>query len=308
MNHRLVLFSLLALISAQASAAPRIAVLLKDRDLFWSAAQVGADEAGKAAGVELVIKAPTRPNSLGQQLTMLNALAKEPFDALVIAPLTSDDFREPLKPFLARGAKIVALDTDLPQDIPHVYLGYNQVAMAEAAARYFITLLQPGEKAALLRAISIEGMSVREKTFISTFKALRSDGPLFQDVLAGAEQQDDVQKCTVLLERHPDIRAVCTPFSASSIAMIKVIKSKQLAGKVLHVGFGTSLPGDVVDAIENGVMQGWIAQQPKLIGQKGVEIAVEIAGGKSAAATQDVPYFIVTKQNLHDPQIQAMRQ
>lgn len=302
--------SLLFLLSATAaSSAPvRIGVLLKDRDVFWSAAEKGATAAAEAGGATVIVKAPLVPNALNQQMAMLNALAKEPLDALVIAPLTTADFAGPLAPLAAKGVKIVALDTPLPPGVAQSFVGYNQSVMADAAAKFLAGLVGDNDKVALLRAYSIEGMSVREKTLIATFRAARPGATLFTDVVAGSEKQDDYAQSVRLLERHPDVRAVCTPFSAATLAMTKAIRAKGLAGKVRHVGFGTGLPAVVVEAVESGAMQGWVAQLPKLIGSRGVEVALELAQGKPVAATIDVPYFIVTKANLHEPQIQALRE
>jgi len=76
---------------------------------------------------------------------------------------------------------------------------------------------------------------------------------------------------------------------------------------VLHFGFGTGLPAEVVEAIENGVTQVWIAQQPKMFGVRGVEAAVALVAGKPVPPVIDVDYCVVTKENLHDPKIQALR-
>jgi ribose transport system substrate-binding protein len=302
-----VLLCCLPVVSAF-SAPARIGVLLKDRDVFWSAAERGAVSAAQAAGATVTVKAPLVPNALNQQLAMLAALAKEPLDALVIAPLTAADFAGPLAPLVAKGVKIVALDTPLPAGMAQAYVGYNQVVMAEAAAKHLAGLVGETDKVALLRAYSIEGMSVREKTLIAAFRAARPQAALFTDVVAGSEKQDDYAQSLLLLERHPDIRAVCTPFTAASLAMTRAIKAKGLGGKVLHVGFGTSLPTVVVEALESGVMQAWVAQQPKLIGSRGVEVALELTRGVAVAPTVDVPYFIVTKANLQEPRIQALRE
>lgn len=296
------------LVGQGVSAQTKIGVLLKDRDLFWTAAEKGVLNAAESARVEAVVKAPLVPNSLNQQLAMLNSLMKEPLDALVIAPLTSDDFTAPIQALRARGVKIVTLDTPLADGLADVHVGYNQVLMAEDAARFFATLVPDGEKAALLRANSIEGMSVREKTLIGTFRALRGQATLFVDIVAGAEKQDDYEKSVLLIERHGNIKAVCTPFTAASLAMIRAIHDQGVGGQILQVGFGTSLPDEVVEAVERGAMACWVAQQPRFIGSKGIEAAVDLLAGKSVPGNVDVPYFLVTKTNLHTPEIQAMRQ
>ncbi|ACB73456.1 periplasmic binding protein/LacI transcriptional regulator [Opitutus terrae PB90-1] len=304
---QLSLLMVAAFLARETVAAVKIGVLLKDRDLFWSAAEKGALDAARAAGAEVIVKAPLTPNSLSQQLAMLNALLKEPIDALVVAPLTPEDFRGPIEALRAKGVKIVALDTALPEGLADVFVGYNQVVMAEDAGRFLAELVPDGDRAALLRANSIEGMSVREKTLIATFRAARGQATLYTDVVAGSEKQDDYAKSVMLLERHPNVRAVCTPFSAASLAMIRALQDKGLAGKVLQVGFGSSLPDAVATAIENGSMAGWVAQQPRLIGSKGVEAAVQLLAGQTLPASLDVPYFLVTKANLNTAEVQAIR-
>ena len=289
-------------------ANPKVGVLLKDRDLFWAAVQDGVVEASQAAKLDPIIKAPLNANMLGQQLTLLSALEKEPsLDALVIGPLTIDDFKAPLASFVKRGVKIVALDTPLPAGIAHTFIGYNQKAMAEAAARYFASLIQDTDEVAMLRANSLETVSVREKSFLATFKELQPKATMHLDVMSGAKKGDDYDQSILLLASHPKIKAVLTPFSAGSMAMIKALNDKKLAGKVQQVGFGVGLPPAVVEAIEAGTLIGWVAQQPKLIGVRGIEAAADLIQNKPVPATIDVDYFIVTKANLNEPKIQELR-
>lgn len=302
------LFLLLGFSLAQGVAAPlKIGILLKDRNLFWAQAEKGAIAAAQAGGVELIIKAPSVPNSLTQQLTLLAALSTESLDALIVAPLSAPEFREPLAGFRAKGVKIVALDTNAPDDLAAVYIGYNQTTMAEAAARFIGQIAPADAPIAMMRATSIEGMSVREKSLIATLRAIRGKSTIYHDIISGSERNDDYEKLLVLLKRHPDAKLVCTPFSDSSMAMIKVIREKHLEGKVLHVGFGSGLPAEVFQALEDGAMQGWIAQQPKLIGSLGVEAAIALAAGKNVPGSPDVPYFIVTQADLTKPEIVALR-
>lgn len=306
MNLTRILVALLLSATATWAAPAKIGVLLKDRTVFWLAAQKGAEAAAKEAGAELIVKAPLAPNSPAQQLAMLEALIKEPIDALVIAPLSEGSYKPQLTALAARGVKIIAMDTNLPAGVAQAYVGYNQVVMAEDAAKVFAKLAAGGP-AGIVRANTVDTQNLREKTVLATFKAEAPTATLYVDVFAGGERDDDLPKSMLLLEKHPDVKAVCTLFSATSLAMTKAIQSKNLAGKVQHVGFGTSLPDEVVAAIESGAMQAWIAQQPKLIGAKGVEAAAALLQGKSVPATVDVPYAIVTKDNLKSAEIQSIR-
>ena len=288
-------------------AAPRIGVLLKDRDLFFAAVQKGAEEEGKALNVELSIKAPSKANAPGQQLTLLAALEKEPLDALVISPLAADDFKEPVARLVAKGVKIVALDSPLPEGLASTFLRYDQKSLGEAVARYAASLSKDGDEIAMLRANTIETISDREKAIISTLKGIYPNLKLDLDVMSGAQKGDDYDQSALLLSRHPNVKVVITPISAGTLGMMKAIKEKKLEGKVQHVGFGVGLPDDVVAAIESGAMQGWIAQEPRMFGVKGIDAAVDLINGKKVPPVIDIEYQIVTKANLNDPKVQALK-
>ena len=298
---------IIALSQLPGVAAPRIGVLLKDRDLFFAAVQKGAEEEGKALNVELSVKAPSKANAPGQQLTLLAVLEKEPLAALVISPLAADDFKEPVARLVARGVKIVALDSPLPEGLANTFLRYDQKALGEAVARYAASLIKDGDEVAMLRANTIETYSEREKAIIVTLKEVYPNVKLYLDVMAGAQKGDDYDQSALLLSRHPNVKVVITPISAGTLGMMKAIKEKNLAGKIQHVGFGVGLPDEVVAAIESGAMQGWIAQEPRMFGVKGIDAAVDLINGKKVPPVIDIEYQIVTKANLNDPKIQALK-
>lgn len=291
-----------------AFAGPKIGLLMKDRGLFWSAAEQGATEAAKAAGAELVIKAPLNANNPGQQLALLDLLADEKLDVLLVAPLTIPEFTAPLARLKAKGVRIVVLDTPVTAGLGDTFISYNQEQLARTAAKHFVTLVRDGDELAMMRANSVDRISTRERVFLATVKESLPGSVVHVDVMAGAEKDDDFAKGVQLLEKHPSVKAVATVFTAPSLGMIKAVREKGMGGKVLHMGFGTGLPAPVVEAIEGGTLQAWLAQQPKLIGAKGVQAALELAAGKTVPESIDVEFTIVTKDNIATPAVASLRQ
>ena len=306
--HTLTVYSLALVVPLSLFGAPKIGLLLKDRDLFWGLVEKGAVAAAKNAKVELVIKAPPGANMLGSQLKLLAALEKESLDALVIGPLTMEEFRQPIEALRAKGVKIVAIDTPLPEGLAHTYCGYNQKTMAETAARLFAGLVQDDDEVAMLRANSLENISTREKTLMAVMRAIHPKEIIHLDIMAGSEKNDDYDKALLLLDKYPKIKAVITPFSAASMAMIRALKDRKLDGKIMHVGFGSGFPPQVAEAIETGAMQGWVAQEAKLIGQRGVEAAVALVEGKPVPATIEVEFVIVTKENINSAKVRELKE
>ena len=159
----------------------------------------------------------------------------------------------------------------------------------------------------MLRANTIETISDREKAIIATLKEIYPNLKLHLDVMAGAQKGDDYDQSALLLSRHPNVKVVITPISAGTLGMMRAIKEKKLAGTVQHVGFGVGLPAEVITAIETGTMQGWIAQEPRMFGVKGIDAAVDLINGKTVPPVIDIEYQLVTKANLNDPKVQALK-
>ncbi|PTY05763.1 hypothetical protein DB347_15490 [Opitutaceae bacterium EW11] len=288
-------------------ASPKIGVLLRDRDLFYGAVEQGAQQAGTRLGAEVVVKAPMRANSTAQQLALLASFQKEPFDALVVAPLTAAEFKQPLADLAAKGVKIVLIELPIP-GAAYPTVEYDQAEMAATAGREMGALVKDGDEILLMRANSLDGVTVREKTLLTTLKATHPKSAVHSDFMTGLERGDDHPQIVKALAAHPQSKLLCTAFTAASLAGIQVIQEKGLAGKVLHAGFGSGLPAEAVQALEKGALQIWVAQQPKQIGAKAVELALDLVNGKTLPATIPAPYAIVTKANLGSPEIQAIRQ
>ena len=307
LSHQILRIAALLVLPLPIIAAPKVGLVIKDRNLFWAAVEQGAMETAKTADIELITKAPSAASQPGQQLRLLNSLEKEPIVALLVGALSPDDMKSSLATFIAKGVKVVALDTALPDGCSHVYIGYNQKTIAETAAKLFIPLVKDGDEIAILRANSVETISLREKTLAASVKAALPKSNLHLDVKVGLEKDDDYKQSLVLLDHYPNIKGVITPFSASSMAMIKALKDRNLSGKVVHVGIGTGLPKEAEAAIASGVLQCWIAQQPKLMGSMAVNIAAALIQGKPTPASVDAEFLVVTKENLGDPKLAAIR-
>jgi ribose transport system substrate-binding protein len=299
---RCSLIILLSVVSA--SAVPKIGVLLKDRGDFCAAVERGIVDAGQAHSTEILIKAPPSINSLAEQLKLFASLEKDKIDALIISPQVGEAFKVPLERLTAHGVKVVCLETAV-EGVGATLLGYDQKAMAEAAAQKLVGLIQDGDEIALLRANNAAGMSVREKTLIAFLRQTRPANKLNLDVMTGAEKGDDLAQARVLLDRHPQVKVVITPYSEPSLAMVQALQEKKLAGKVVHIGFGAGLPKSVVQALEGGAMQLWVAQLPRVMGRKSIETALALTNGEIVPASIAIDYFIITKANLYDAAIQA---
>jgi ribose transport system substrate-binding protein len=296
-----------SLFSVSADAVPKIGVLLKGRNGFWVAVEKGAREAAEKAGVEIVVKAPLSESDIGVQVQMLNSLAAQGVDAIVIAPGSKDSLAVPLASIAVKGVKIVVVDTALTSKTGSVFVGTDHEAAGKAAGALLARLVDENDEVTFLKHSQSSGATVqREVGALSGFREIRPKTIVHGDIFAGAEPGGEMQKANLVLAQHPATKAILTSSTSGTMAMLKVLQERKLAGTIKLVGFGFNLNPEAAAALESGALSGWVAQLPVEIGRKGVLSAVSLLKGESVPAVIYTDFLVITKENLHDPKIVAM--
>ena len=305
---RFAFASLLACgLASLAPAAPKVAVVLKGRLPFWQAVEKGAVEEGEKLGADVVVKAPQWEFDISTQIKLVEALANQGVEALVIAPSN----RETLAPVVAkiaeRGIKIVVIDSPLDGGIGSVFVGTDQNAAGEAAGRLLASLVGDHDEVCLLRhSRSSAATAERETGAMKTFAEAHPTTLIHADIYASAEKDSEPDKSRLLLDKYPNAKAVLASGTNGTLAMLRVLEERKLAGTVKLIGFGFNLNPEVATAIENGALTGWVAQLPIECGREGVECACRLLKGEQVPATVNTDFIIVTKANLHDAKVQAL--
>lgn len=312
MHSRLVRFLCTLILAGAATApallaAPKIAVVLKGRSAFWSAVEKGAQDAGTRLGADLVLKSPLNETDVAVQIQLLNATIAQGAEAVVIAPINKEALAVPIASAAVKGVKIVVIDTPLSGKAAPVFIGTDHEAAGRAAGRLLAEAVSDTDEIAILKHNQTSGATLaRETGALAAFRELRPKNTLHADIYAGSEPGAEVSKCELLLDTHPHATAILSSGTPGTLAMLQVLKQRNLAGSIKLIGFGFNLSSEVAAAIEQGAMHGWIAQQPTLFGARGVEAAVALLKGETVAPVVHVDVVVVTKANLATPEVQAL--
>lgn len=290
-----------------AEPVPKIGVLLKGRVQFWTAVEKGAREAAAQAKVEVIVKSPMAEADIGVQVQMLNSLAAQGVDAIVVAPTSKDALTAPLAAIAAKGIKIVVIDTALSSKTAAVFVGTDHLAAGKAAGKLLASLVSESDEICLLKHSQTSGATAeRETGAVAGFRETRPKNTIHADIYASAEAGGESQKAELVLTQHPQVKAILSSSTPATLAMLKVLQEKNLAGTIKLLGFGFNLNPEVAAAIESGALSGWIAQLPKNIGAQGVEAAVKLLKGENVPAVINTDFLVITKANLHEPDVQAL--
>jgi ribose transport system substrate-binding protein len=312
MNHPIIcrlagLLSLALALSSGAEAAPKIGVLLKAKTEFWAAAEKGALSAGERLGAEVTVKAPMRESDINVQIQFLNAFVAQGMNAIVIAPASKDALIEPVAAALAKGVKVVVIDTMLAGGQMPVFVGTDQREAGRAGGRFLAGFVADGDEVGIFKHSQTSGAT--EQRELGAVEALRERHPnivLHGNVYASGEPGVEPQRAALLLEQFPKSKAILASGTPGTMAMLKVLQQKKLAGTVRFAGFGFNLNPTVAAALEAGEMDAWIAQQPGEMGAQGVASALALVEGREVAPVIRIEFIVITKSNLADPKVQAL--
>lgn len=303
---RPLLLAFVAIVSAAAvQAGPVIGVLLKGKSDFWSAVGKGATAAGEKVGAQVIVKAPPAETDVAVQIALLNALANQGIQALVIAPTSPDALSGPVKALAAKGVKVIVIDSPLNGNVGASFVGTDQKAAGEAAGQLMAGLVTDKDQVAFLRHNqSGSATMLRETGAMDSLKAAHASIVVHGDIYSSTENGVETERSELLLSKYPTVKAIFASGTPGTMAMLKVLEAHKSSVKLIGCGF--NLNPDVVTALTDGSMAGWVAQLPEDIGSKGVETAAAAIGGQTVPANVKTDFVVVTKDNLGDPKIKAL--
>ncbi len=289
------------------AAGHKIGLLLKGKTKFWSACEQGVMAEGEKLGVEVIVKTPPTESDISIQIQLLNALAKQGVEAIILAPINKETLAKPTAAIAAQGIKIILVDSPLDGDIASTLISTNHHSAGEAAGKLLASFVTEADQVSLFRHDQNNAATSSRET--GATEILREAYPKIQihgDIFSGNERELQIERAKLLLTKHPASNAILASSSTGTMAMLEILSHHEPLGAIKLVGFGFNLNEEVSAALEAGTLYGWVAQQPREIGIKSLEAAVELLEGKTVPPVISVDVYIITKANLHDPKSQAL--
>lgn len=293
---------------AQAVADTRkVGLLLKGRTSFWNTVEQGARNAAAELGVELIVKAPPTESDVAIQIQLLNALAAQKIDCLIVAPANADALALPAASVALSGTKVIVLDSPLSGKTASVFIGTDHQAAGSAAGRLLASLVGDNDSVSVLR--HNQGNIVtgaREDNAIATLKSSHPAVSVFSDVYLGNAKEEQLERAKLALTKHPETKAIMASSTPGTMALLQLLSESPNPGAIKLVGFGYNLNESVAAALQKGTLHGWIAQLPLEMGRLAVKNAVALLDGQIPPAVVHTDFRVITKANLHDPEVQAL--
>jgi ribose transport system substrate-binding protein len=306
----LVLASVIAACSGKAKSGElTIAVIPKGTTHeFWRAIHAGAVKAERelnAAGTKVAItwKGPLREDDREQQVQVVEGFVSQNVSGIVIAPLDESAIVRPVEEAARAGIPTVVIDSALDTDKIVSFVATDNTKGGELAADRMGTLLNGAGKVLLLRyQEGSASTTARENGFMAELKAKYPGIQVISsDQYAGPTRDTAKRASENLLNRYAnEVQGIFCVNESSTHGMLLALQDIGKAGRIFFIGFDASQP--FIDAMNNGQMHGLVVQNPLNMGYLGVVKMVTHLQGKPVEPRVDTGVWMITKDNLSDPQ------
>lgn len=260
---------------------------------FFVAVRDGANEAAKAAGIELVVV--DAQNDSSTQANQMMTASTNQSKAVIINPVDSDAAAKAIGPVEKAKLPIVAVDRAITGKTPASFIASDNVAGGKQAAEALNKAI--GGKGKIVVLEGIPGASAtrdRGKGFKDAI-ATMSGMQIAASQTANFDRAQGLNVMSNLLQSHPDIVAVYAHNDEMALGAIQALGAR--AGKQVKV-IGFDGTDDGLAAIKKGTMTATIAQQPKELGKRAVEAVAKLLKDEKVESTVPVPVKTVTSANV----------
>lgn len=265
-------------------------------DQFYITMQCGIEAAAKTAGAKVEVQGPQKFDPTLQKPIVDSVVASKP-DAILVAPTDVSAMEAPLKAAEKAGIKVVLVDTTVNDPSFAVSeISSDNVGGGKAAFDAIKQLNPDGGKVLVISTDpGVSTVDARVKGFEDAAKA-DSTFEYLGVQYSHNEPATAAKLVTAALQKDPDIVGVFATNLFAAEGTATGVRQADKGDQVKIVGFDAG--PDQVKALEDGTVQALVAQQPGIIGERGVEQAMAALDGGSTEKKIQTGFTIITKENL----------
>lgn len=271
---------------------------------FWKSVHAGAAQAAKEANAELIWKGPLREDDRSAQIDLVEMMSTRGVSGIVLAPLDDSALRAPVENAVRGGSPVVIIDSDLKSQNYVSFVATDNYKGGKLAGRHMAALLGGKGSVAVLRYAEGSASSAqREQGFLDEIKSHPGIKVVSSNQYGGVTTETAYKASENLMASiKPD--GVFCPNESTTFGMLRALQDGGQAGKIKLVGFDASVK--LLEALENGQIQGLVVQDPTKMGYLGVKTLLEHLQGKKVERRIDTGATLVTKANFKDPKVQKL--
>ena len=265
-------------------------------DQFYITMQCGAQEEAAKLGVTVNTQGPQKFDPTLQKPILDSIVAGRP-DALLVAPTDVQAMQQPLQQAAAAGIKVVLVDTTTNDPSYAVSAIASDNEGGGKAAFDAMKQLNPNGGKVMVMSVD-PGISTTDARLKGFEDAVKADSK-FSYVGVQYSHNDPATAANLMgaaLQKDPDLVGVFAANLFSAEGTATGVRQANKGDQVKVVSFDAG--PNQVKALKEGTVQALVAQQPEIIGQYGVDMAVAALDGGQVTPKVQTGFTIITKDNV----------
>ena len=252
---------------------------------FFVTLSEGAKDKADELGVDLIVV--DAGDETAKQTSDIEDLISRNISVLIVNPVDSDAVAPAVKDAVSKGIKVISVDRVVNGVDVDCAIASDNVAGAEAATEYLVSLIGEGAKVAELQGTTGASATIdRGQGFHNV-----ADKKL--NVVASQtgdfNRSDGMSVMENMLQADSGIQGVFAHNDEMALGAVEAIGSR----KIVVVGFDAT--DDAQAAVKAGKMAATVAQKPDLMGATVVETAQKILNGETVDKEIPVEVELITK-------------
>ena len=252
---------------------------------FFVTLSEGAKDKADELGVDLIVV--DAGDETAKQTSDIEDLISRNISVLIVNPVDSDAVAPAVKDAVSKGIKVISVDRVVNGVDVDCAIASDNVAGAEAATEYLVSLIGEGAKVA-----ELQGTTGASAT-IDRGQGFHNVADKKVNVVASQtgdfNRSDGMSVMENMLQADSGIQGVFAHNDEMALGAVEAIGSR----KIVVVGFDAT--DDAQAAVKAGKMAATVAQKPDLMGATAVETAQKILNGETVDKEIPVEVELITK-------------
>jgi ribose transport system substrate-binding protein len=246
-----------AMADKQVPAGARYAFVPNNLSPFWTAAQAGSARASLEVGVPIIFQAPTGPDFLSQQLSMLETFINDKYTGITFSAIDRNAPAPIIKKGVDEGVTMLTMDSDATGSERALYIGMSDYDAGKAAAEAAKQIIGKGKVVGLVGFATAQNAQDRIAGVNDVFKGTELE--LVEVLLDDVKPEVALSNAQTAMQKYPDLAGFITFYSYDGPAACQAVKQAGKTGQIKIVAFDAE--PETQRCMQDGVVQAMIGQR-----------------------------------------------
>ncbi len=272
--------------------------------LFWQTIHAGSLMAAEEFDFDVSWNAPQLEVDSSRQIQIVENLISRRVDGIVLAPVDDEALVAPVERAAAQGIPVAIFDSAINTDQIISFVATDNYQAGVMAGQRMGEILGGQGKVGIIGFMPGSASTVkREDGFLEALKQF----PGIEMVGLRYNMSDRAKAMAEtenLMTAHPDLAGLFADNESSTDGTVRAVKQRGMTDQVKIVGFDSS--EELINELKAGAMDSIVVQDPFRMGYECTKAMANHIGGQEVARELDSGSYLVTRDNVDDPEIQKV--